>query len=63
MAPTSIVSIVRSLKTLVTKEIGHPIFQRSFHDHIIRNEQDYKMIWEYIDTNPIRWEDDCFYNE
>ena len=28
------------------------IWQRSFHDHIIRGENDHKKIWEYIDTNP-----------
>ena len=39
------------------------IWQRSFHDHIIRAEEDYRKIWEYIDTNVIRWERDCFYVE
>ena len=39
------------------------IWQRSYHDHIIRNEIDYKRIWEYIDTNVLRWELDCFYTE
>ncbi|MBP3337060.1 MAG: transposase [Clostridia bacterium] len=37
------------------------IWQRSFHDHIIRGEKDYRKIWEYIDTNVIKWEKDCFY--
>ena len=37
------------------------IWQRSYHDHIIRGEKDYRKIWEYIDTNVIRWEQDCFY--
>lgn len=37
------------------------IFQSSFHDHIIRGEEDYRQIWEYVDENPARWEDDCFY--
>ena len=37
------------------------IWQRSFHDHIIRNENDYLKIWEYIDTNVFKWERDCFY--
>lgn len=37
------------------------VFQRSFHDHIIRNETDYREIWEYIDTNPLKWTEDCFY--
>ena len=62
-SPTkNVQSIVRSLKKMVTKEIGHSIWQRSYHDHIIRGEKDYRKIWEYVDTNVIRWEKDCFYN-
>lgn len=37
------------------------IWQRSFHDHIIRGEKDYRKIWEYIDTNLLKWEFDRFY--
>ena len=63
-SPTKSVSnIIRSFKTLVTKEIDKPIFQRSFHDHIIRGENDYLKIWNYIDTNPQKWNEDCFYIE
>ena len=39
------------------------IFQRSFHDHIIRGEEDYQKIWNYIDTNPLKWNLDCFYKK
>ena len=57
-APTKpISSIVRSIKTLTTKEIGVPIFQRSYHDHIIRNQQDYDEIWGYIDNNPLKYKE------
>ena len=56
-------SVVRSIKTLTTKEIGKPIFQRSFHDHIIRDQNDYLKIWEYIENNPQKWKEDCFYTE
>ena len=38
------------------------IWQRSFHDHIIRGEQDYLKIWDYIDTNPHKWSEDCFFD-
>ncbi len=31
-------------------------WQRSYHDHIIRNEQSYKKIWEYVDNNVLSWE-------
>ncbi len=63
-SPTkNIETIIRSFKTMVTKEIGYSIWQRSYHDHIIRGEKDYHKIWEYIDTNPLKWELDCFYND
>ena len=55
------------LKMNVSKKIHNisdeKIWQRSFHDHIIRGEKDYQKIWEYIDTNAIKWERDCFYVE
>ena len=50
-----IATIVRSIKTLTTKEIGESIFQRSYYDHVIRNQQDYDEVWEYIDNNPRKW--------
>ena len=54
---------VSTLKRFAGKEIGENVFQRSFHDHIIRGEKDYLEIWEYIDTNPAKWKEDCFYQE
>ena len=43
------------------KQIGFSLWQKLFHDHIIRNEEEYRKIWEYIDTNPLKWEDDCYF--
>ena len=54
---------ISTLKRFVNKDIGQNIFQRSFHDHIIRGEADYFKIWNYIDTNPEKWKEDCFYIE
>ena len=54
-------NIVRSIKILARKEIGESIFQSSFHDHIIRNEQDYLETWKYIENNPAKWEGDSLY--
>lgn len=61
--PTSVIvpTIVRSLKTMVTKECGISFWQRSYHDHIIRDEAVYRIKWEYIDTNPARWAEDEYY--
>ena len=39
------------------------IWQRSYHDHIIRSEFDYGKIWSYINTNPSCWSKDQFYIE
>ena len=51
---------VSLLKRYCNKEYGKNIWQRSFHDHIIRDEKDYKMIWKYIDENVLKWENDYF---
>ena len=39
------------------------IWQRGFHDHIIRDRGDYEKIAKYIYENPIRWQYDCFFAE
>ena len=56
---------IEFLKMNVSKKIhntnNEKIWQRSYHDHIIRGEKDYQKIWEYIDTNVQKWEEDCFY--
>ena len=60
--------IVGSFKSYVSKEIHKQqpemtVWQRSFHDHVIRNEQVYQKIWLYIESNPVNWDKDCFYSE
>ena len=55
--------VVGTLKRLVNRKVGKNVFQRSYHDHVIRGERDYQKIWSYIDDNPRRWKDDCFYIE
>jgi putative transposase len=37
------------------------LWQRNFHDHIIRDEQSYQKIANYIINNPANWKDDKFY--
>ena len=61
-APTqSVPWIVRYLKRTVTMACGKTVWQRGYHDHIIRSEADYLRIWDYIDTNPAKWREDCYY--
>ena len=62
VAPT-ISTVIQQMKGYASKQIGFSPWQKLFHDHIIRNEKDYEKIWEYIDSNPLKWEQDCFYTE
>ncbi len=64
-------NVVGKFKAGVSRIVGNafmhsvkkPLWQRSYHDHIIRGEKDYQKIWEYIDTNPLKWKLDCFYSD
>jgi len=53
-APT-IPTVVGSLKRWVSRQVGKPIWQKSFYEHAIRNQQDYNEIWEYIENNPLKY--------
>ena len=53
--------IIARFKSFTTHKYQNTLWQRSFHDHIIRGENDYFKIWQYIDSNPSKWKDDCFY--
>ncbi len=61
IAPTDISVTVQQFKRRVSKAIGFSMWQKSYHDHVIRNEDEYRRIWQYIDENPARWQDDCYY--
>lgn len=60
VAPT-ISRVMKQFKGAVTKRAGLPLWQKSFHDHVIRNESDYLRIWRYMDTNPLKWEEDRYH--
>ena len=62
-SPTSILTAVGQMKRHVSKKAGVAIWQKSFHDHVIRNKNDYEKISRYIHENPIKWKFDCFYTE
>ena len=63
-------AIMGWLKYQVTKEInqlrgsvGDKFFQRSYFDHIVRNNEDYYEICKYIYENPMRWYYDKLYTD
>jgi len=59
-APT-VSRVIKHLKGHITKLKGSSLWQKSFHDHIIRNQDDYDRITEYIENNPAKWTEDQYY--
>ena len=51
IAPT-ISTVVGLMKGTVSKQAGFSIWQKGFYDHVIRNDNDYREIWNYIERNP-----------
>ena len=63
-----------AFKSIVTVEYIHGVknngwdrfdgklLQRDYFEHIIRDEQEYQRISDYIINNPSKWKDDKFYN-
>ena len=54
----SVPRVVNALKGLTSKKFGETLWQRTYYDHIIRDEADYQCKWQYIDENIFRWKDD-----
>ena len=59
-------AIVRGYKSSVTRQLnllnlGTVVWQRNYYERIIRNEQSYQTIMEYIKDNPAKWNDDKFF--
>ena len=60
IAPT-VSTVVRLMKGTVSKQAGLSVWQKGFYDHVIRNDNDYREIWNYIDGNPSKWVEDKLY--
>ena len=52
---SSVSKYVSTFKRFCNKEYGENIWQESFFDHIIRNNEDYEEHIKYIHENPIKW--------
>ena len=55
------VEYIRGVKTWGWQSFDGKLWQRNYYEHIIRNEQSYQTISEYIMNNPAKWQDDEFY--
>ena len=56
-----VAKFVSTFKRFCNKEYGKNIWQGRYYDHIIRNQADYNEAWEYIENNPVKWQEDKFY--
>jgi putative transposase len=61
----SLGAMIGQFKSLATKRIWalaeinrHPIWQRNYYEHIMRDNLEYRRIIQYIETNPLQWHDD-----
>jgi len=75
VAPTITVGgIIGAFQSIVTVEYIHGVknhgwqsfngklWQRNYYEHIIRNEQSFQQIADYIINNPNNWNNDDFFN-
>jgi putative transposase len=72
-APTGLPTIVQTFKRYSTIEyikgaknniyppFNKQIWQRGYHEHIIRNEQELQKIRQYIQNNPAKWQEDTYF--
>ena len=70
LAAKSLGAIVGQFKGSVTKRIrlleGLPdiiVWQRNFHDHVVRNDKSLQRIREYIAYNPENWAEDFYFDD
>lgn len=61
----SLGAVMGQFKSIVTKRInrlrgveGIPVWQRNYHEQIIRNESEMDRVTRYIESNPSAWMDD-----
>ena len=52
---SAIAKFVSTFKRFCNKEYGENIWQSRYYDHVIRNQQDYNEVWQYIENNPTKW--------
>lgn len=65
LRPKSVGSLITGFKSAGTKQMnsvrnisGRPVWQRNYWDHIIRNDEEFEQIEDYIKNNPTRWQQD-----
>ena len=50
--------VVAALKRFSNRDTGQKLWQKGYYEHIIRDDNDLLIHWQYIDQNPARWAED-----
>ncbi len=53
--------IIKKVKQGEINYYDSRIWQRNYYEHVIRNEKEYYKIVEYIQNNPLKWEEDKYF--
>lgn len=67
----SLHGIIRDFKSVTTRfynkmvdeSLKNTLWQKSYYEHIIRHERELQMIREYINNNPLEWQEDCYFTK
>ena len=54
LGPVSLGEVVRRLKAKVSLGFGYSVWQRGFHDHALRRDEDIVAVARYVVANPVR---------
>lgn len=54
---------IRGVKQLGWPPFDRRLWQRNYYEHIIRNQLAYNNIANYINNNPVRWDEDKFHKK
>ncbi len=64
----TLMQVIGTFKSLSTRHwnedagtAGEKLWQSGFHEHIIRDDNDFLLHWQYIDQNPARWGEDEYF--
>ncbi len=54
----STIKYIQMVKQNIIPPFNKRVWQRNYWEHIIRNEDEYNQISQYIIDNPVKWESD-----
>ncbi len=50
--------VIGSFKAAVSRSVGRPVWQRGYHERVVRDERELEALREYVMKNPAAWDAD-----